>query len=345
MKYYTDGSYGANGSIDDRYPHGTTQVSCVFEIPLPLSVDGAVAVFDPTYLSSSGYTRQEWNELVAISKSLFPKTAEWKQAQELSALQQEFDWQYETLSSQLEDCYDELSSIDEHEASMSVDCWVYCWGTAVNNVYPNDEHDIDGWPWDKYNEGISATSAWTGADPLPFENFMSCWAGTQWDLHGYFYNGSSYPGFGDFGSFEYAPRDNLNTYDWTADAYGIYDDLADDIAQSKVIKDGQTSTYYSAERIQDIRDTLSGWVDDIKQNGYSALQTSGSLIQALQNQYPPITCTVTTDPQTSAEISTYTQDENAWKRVVMAMNNNLADYTQHWYWDTRSNLENATPPW
>jgi len=29
----------------------------------------------------------------------------------------------------------------------------------------------------------------------------------------------------------------------------------------------------------------------------------------------------------------------------MAMNNNLADYTQHWYWDTRSNLENATPPW
>jgi len=185
LKYYTDGSYGANGSIDDRYPHGTTQVSCVFEIPLPLSVDGAVAVFDPTYLSSSGYTRQEWNELVAISKSLFPKTAEWKQAQELSTLQQEFDWQYETLSSQLEDCYDELSSIAEHEASMSVDCWVYCWGTAVNNVYPNDEHDIDGWPWDKYNEGISATSAWTGADPLPFENFMSCWAGTQWDLHGY----------------------------------------------------------------------------------------------------------------------------------------------------------------
>ena len=29
----------------------------------------------------------------------------------------------------------------------------------------------------------------------------------------------------------------------------------------------------------------------------------------------------------------------------MAMNNNLADCTQHWYWDSRSNLVNAQPYW
>lgn len=147
---------------------------------------------------------------------------------------------------------------------MSVDCWVYCWGTAVNNVWPNDEHDIEGWPWDKYNEGISATSAWTGQNPLPFENFMSCWAGTEWDLHGYMQQGSSYPYIVDVGSFEDAPNNSsLNYYDWTSDAYNIYNELADDISQSKVIKDGQTSAYYSAERIQDLHENLSGMVDDM----------------------------------------------------------------------------------
>lgn len=264
VKYHADNSYGENVIQGDPYPKGSSQVCCVFEIPLPLSVDGATAVFDATYLSSSGYTRQEWNEIVRIAKSMFPASGQWKRDKELSALQAEFDWQYEYLSAQLEDCYEALSSISEHEASMSVDCWVYCWGTAVNNVWPNDEHDIEGWPWDKYNEGISATSAWTGQNPLPFENFMSCWAGTEWDLHGYMQQGSSYPYIVDVGSFEDAPNNSsLNYYDWTSDAYNIYNELADDISQSKVIKDGQTSAYYSAERIQDLHENLSGMVDDM----------------------------------------------------------------------------------
>ena len=135
MKYYTDGSYGSTGQIGDRYPHGTTQVSCVFEIPLPLSVDGAVAVFDPTYLSSSGYTRQEWDELVAISKSLFPKTAQWKIDQELSALQEEFDERYGELSIQLEYIEDALEQVIAEEATMSVDCWWWSWPTAVDNTW------------------------------------------------------------------------------------------------------------------------------------------------------------------------------------------------------------------
>lgn len=232
--------------------------------------------------------------------------------------------------------------VGKHEASLSVDCWPECWPSTVENVYPGDEHDIGGWPWDKYNDGITATSAWTGTDPLPFENFMSCWAGTQWDLHGYMWQ--SY--LVDVGSFEDAPNDsNLHYYDWTADAYDIYYGLYDDIGQSKIIKDGQTSAYYSSERMTDIHDRLEEMVDDMKLDGYSALQASGSLLQALQNQFPPLTCTITTDPQTSAEISTYVQDENAWKRVVIAMNNNLADCTQHWYWDTRSELLRAQPYW
>lgn len=341
LKYYADNSYGESVIQGDPYPKGSSQICCVFEIPLPLSVDGATAVFDATYLSSSGYTRAEWNEIVRIAKSMFPASGQWKRDKELEQLQAEFDAHYDYLSSYLSQLSDELSVVEKHEASLSVDCWPECWTTAVNNVWPEDEHDIGGWPWDKYNEGISATSAWTGTNPLPFENFMSCWAGTQWDLHGYMWQNQLV----DVGSFEDAPKNNIGAYDWTRDAYGIYDDLADDISQSKIIKDGQTSAYYSAARIQDIRDNLSGMVDDMKQNGYSALQSSGSLLQSLQNTYPPITCTITTDPQTSAEISTYTQDENAWKRVVIAMNNNLAGYTQGWYWETRSNLINAQPAW
>lgn len=91
LKYHTSGSFGSTGDIDDRYPHGHTQVSCVFEIPLLLSVDGDTAVFDTTYTSASGYTQQEWDEIVAAVKSMFPKTASWKQEQELSAVQDYYD--------------------------------------------------------------------------------------------------------------------------------------------------------------------------------------------------------------------------------------------------------------
>ena len=240
----------------------------MFEIPLPLSVDGNTAVFDITYLSSSGYTRAEWNEIVRIAKSMFPASGQWKRDKELSSLQQSFDAQYDYLSTRLSTLNDELSVVEKHEASLSVDCWPECWTAAVGNVYPDDEHELGGWPWEKYNEGISATSAWTGTDPLPYENFMSCWAGTQWDLHGYMWQ--SY--LVDVGSFEDAPNDSsLHYYDWTADAYDIYYGLYDDIGQSKIIKDGQTSAYYSSERMTDIHDRLEEMVDDMKLNGYSAL--------------------------------------------------------------------------
>lgn len=74
LKWEEHSTYGADTPIGDRYPTGYTGVSCTFEIPLPLSVVNGVAVFDTTYLSSSGYTRQEWNELVRITESMFPRT-------------------------------------------------------------------------------------------------------------------------------------------------------------------------------------------------------------------------------------------------------------------------------
>ena len=91
VKYYANNTYGENVIQGDPYPKGSSQVCCVFEIPLPLSVDGSYAVFDATYLSSSGYTRQEWNEIVRIAKSMFPASGQWKRDKELSALQAEFD--------------------------------------------------------------------------------------------------------------------------------------------------------------------------------------------------------------------------------------------------------------
>lgn len=75
LKYTTNSSYGQNVIPGSPYPAGQSNVCCVFEIPLPLSIDGPTAVFDATYLSSSGYTRAEWDEIVRIAKSMFPESA------------------------------------------------------------------------------------------------------------------------------------------------------------------------------------------------------------------------------------------------------------------------------
>lgn len=96
--------------------------------------------------------------------------------------------------------------------------------------------------------------------------------------------------------------------------------MADSIATSKFISGGVTSSYYSAQQIQYVREQLSSMCDAISSNGYSALQNSANSLQALQAQYPTITCTVTIDPQTQQATSSYVQDENVWKRVIMDMN-------------------------
>ena len=63
----------------------------MFEIPLPLSVDSnGVVVLDTTWLSSSGYTRQEWRELVRITQTLFPRTRDDK----IEELLKELNYQY-----------------------------------------------------------------------------------------------------------------------------------------------------------------------------------------------------------------------------------------------------------
>lgn len=59
----------------------------MFEIPLPLSVDSnGVVVLNTTWLSSSGYTRQEWRELVRITQTLFPRTRDDKIEEQLQYL-------------------------------------------------------------------------------------------------------------------------------------------------------------------------------------------------------------------------------------------------------------------
>lgn len=90
LKWYNNSSYGSN-TPSNRWPEGYTGISCTFEIPLPLSVDGnGVVVLDTTWLSSSGYTRQEWNELVRITKSLFPRTRDDKIEEQLQYLYSQY---------------------------------------------------------------------------------------------------------------------------------------------------------------------------------------------------------------------------------------------------------------
>lgn len=61
---------------------------------------------------------------------------------------------------------------------MSADTWNTVWWTVVNRVWPDDKEF-------NFNEGISATSAWTGTDPGPFDNYLSDWYNTYWYYNGY----------------------------------------------------------------------------------------------------------------------------------------------------------------
>lgn len=208
---------------------------------------------------------------------------------------------------------------------------MWSWPNAIERAWPQSIS-----PWDDFNDGITATSAWTGSNPAAFDNFLSAFANTYWGQNGYD-SMSMYPYFHNNGSFE----DSTGNYDWASAAYAIYDAMADDIATSKVINGAQTSAYYTPQQIEQVRNSLSSIVANFATNGYTALASSASQIQAIQAQFPQVSCVITTDPQTGTETSAYTYDDNTWKRVIVNMNNTLAQYAQSWFYDTYGNLYNA----
>lgn len=115
---------------------------------------------------------------------------------------------------------------------MSADTWNTVWWTVVDRVWP-DEKEFD------FNKGISATSAWTGTDPGPFDNYLSDWYNTYWYQNGYYnfpvqkVNGDFDDGYPNYASW----RENLG---W------VFNNLCGDICESKVYKDGQLcGSYYS----------------------------------------------------------------------------------------------------
>ena len=167
---------------------------------------------------------------------------------------------------------DALEQVIAEEATMSVDCWWWSWPNAVDNTFAFAAGETA--PWEHFNDGISATSAWTGTNPNAYENMMSCWASTYWALSGYGYYNSD-PHFRSIGSFESPPADSYHS-DWKSPAYSIYQQMADDIATSRFISGGVTSSYYSAEQVQYVREQLSAMCDAISSNGYSALQNSAN---------------------------------------------------------------------
>ena len=154
---------------------------------------------------------------------------------------------------------------------MSVDCWWWSWPYAAWNAW-SFSYGQDA-PWIHFNDNISATSAWTGTNPNAYENMMSCWAGTYWALNGYDYS-SSDPYFVNIGSFETEATSHFGS--WKDYTYGIYQQMADDIAASKLISGGVTSSFYTNEQIQYVREQLSSMCDAISINGYSALQNSAN---------------------------------------------------------------------
>ena len=182
LKYIADNTYGENVIQGDPYPQGRSQIYCVFEIPLPLSVDGATAVFDATYLSSSGIPLSTWNEYVRITKSMFPRTREDKIYELLTELDSEYlDESTGYIPNAMRDlssAEEELSGYEKQLADVSADTWNSTWYTVVEDLWPSNQF--------YFNYGISTTSAWNGTNPAPFDNYLSDFYGTYWFYNGYY---------------------------------------------------------------------------------------------------------------------------------------------------------------
>ena len=334
FKWWNNSSYGSN-MPSGRWPQGYTGISCVFEIPLPLSVDSnGVAVFDTEWLSTSGYTRQEWNEFVRITQSMFPRTRDTKIEELLAELSAQYLDPNTGLipysESQLTALQESIDYCEEKLDAVSADTWYTVWWTVVNQVWDETSVDFD------FNEGITATSAWDGTDPAPFDNYLSDWNGTYWFNNGY---SNSIPLSAVNGTFD----DGYPGYGpWKDDLASAFNTLSAEIGASKVYKDGQlVGPLYSDYQMNLMWGALSSTWDSLSANGSSALAGAGIDLEAIGTQWPPATCTITTDPQTGTETSSYTQDENAWKRAVMRINNILRDYASTWFVNTNDCLENA----
>ena len=110
--------------------------------------------------------------------------------------------------------------------------WNYSWYDTVETVWPYG-YSTSG----KFTDGISATSAWTGTDPAPFENYLSIWPYSYYGQHGYYGDPTGYMSFDA----------NLTVTWWEIPAdYHLITDLSIAVADSYVIKDGtRIGSYYS----------------------------------------------------------------------------------------------------
>ena len=303
FKWWNNSSYGSNVPTNP-WPQGYTGISCTFEIPIPMSVENGVVVFDTTYLSASGYTRQEWNEFVRITRSMFPQTRDDK----LEELLKELDYQYldegtgsiPNAQRNLEYWESELTAYQKGLADVSADTWNTVWMTVVDDIWPDDKEF-------NFNEGISATSDWTGTDPGPFNNYLSDWYQTYWFNYGYWsFPLQSISGDFDDGYPGYTP--------WWQNVNWIFSNLSSDIANSQVWKDGELQgNFYSDYQLNQMSAMLSGVQANLSANRSGGLANAGSDINAVGVTWPPVRCDITTDPQTGTETSSYTVNENRWK--------------------------------
>lgn len=303
FKWWNSASYGSNTPAD-RWPKGYTGISCTFEIPIPMSVENGVVVFDTTYLSASGYTRQEWRELVRITQTLFPRTRDDKIAEELQYLYYQYldegTGSIPYAQRELDYWENQLTAYEKELEDVSADTWCTVWSTVVNDIWPDDKEF-------NFNEGISATSDWTGTDPGPFDNYLSDWYGTYWFDNGY----RNFPLQSVNGDFD----DGYQGYSpWWQNVNWIFSNLSSDIANSQVWKDGELQgNFYSDYQLSQMSAMLSGVQANLSANRSGGLANAGSDINAVGTQWPPVRCDITTDPQTGTETSSYTVNENRWK--------------------------------
>lgn len=338
FKWYNSNSVLPGGTT---IPKGYTDITCTFEIPLPLSVgyetiDGylqEIAMFDTEYNPSSGYTQAEWAQIVAATRKMFPQTGESKRRQALDELSAEYlgcGGLIPTLSSEIDTAKSDISVLQDEYNTLSVDAWRRSWNTAIDNTW-----GCNGCvPY--FNEDIVPVSAWDGNDPAPFEAYLS-WRQT-------YYGSNGYVGSNDSNHFKRRTTDfdvdnPQENWSWIGcPGQTIIKDMGCEIYSSPVYYEGSyISSYYNAETQEHIYNLLSSIADTLSSD--EDLSRIAVEIQHLNQTFPPLTCNISVDPQTQHELTSYTIDYDHWKNTIVSLNDMLGSYGSSWLYTSYQTLQ------
>lgn len=345
LKFYNSvGSSPQEGTL----PLGSTTSTYAFRLGLPVILDydstigGLFVEIDTTYFPErTPLTEEEWKDLVEDAKKLFPKSGSQLKNDALSSLEDEYygeDGILPTLSATVSNLSLELSNLVKEYETLSTDAWNDAWNTALDNTWNSTSAQVPD-----FNNGITDDGTWQGHDPTSFQTYLN-WRRTYYGTVRYNVdtNGHLYRQTGSFD--EDSPSENWNWSDYVDDMRQYVKDYGNDVYSSPKYKDGQYQGFYYSNEMQTY---ISGLVEQLASTLCSDADFTpfSESLQALNNQYPPLTCTITTDPVSHDEQTHLDIDQWHWASTIIDINNVLEGAAEDWILSSQTNLGNAFNGW